>query len=250
MPLTPAQQRHLDDEGYIVIPEVLTPDEIAHYRTRLLELAASERADGSANLHTQDKGQLVRWLVNKGTEFERLLSHDKVVPFFEYLLGPDYILSTLTSNIISPGAADGGYHVDNALGAMPEPLPAFPLFVNSLWLLDDFSPENGGTRFVRYSHRSRVKPPADLESHPQEIRLSAPKGSVFLFNGALWHAAGANRTARQRIALICFCCRPFLKPMFDFVHHLQPEVLERATPHLRRLYGFDSQPKGPDRPAP
>ena len=170
------------------------------------------------------------------------------MPFFEHLLGPDYTLSTLTSNIIDPGAPDGGYHVDSVLGGMPEPLPSFPLVANSLWLLDDFTPENGGTRHVPGIHLQRIKPPPGTTHHPDEVRLSAPKGSVFLFNGAIWHSAGANKTDRQRIALICFCCRSFVKPMFDFVHHLKPEVVERATPTMRRIYGFDSQPQPPDQP--
>ena len=82
------------------------------------------------------------------------------MPFFEHLLGPDYTLSTLTSNIIDPGAPDGGYHVDSVLGSMPEPLPSFPLVANSLWLLDDFTPENGGTRHVPGIHLQRIKPPS------------------------------------------------------------------------------------------
>jgi hypothetical protein len=32
------------------------------------------------------------------------------------------------------------------------------------------------------------------------------------------------------------------------VHHLKPEVVERATPTMRRIYGFDSQPQPPDQP--
>jgi hypothetical protein len=55
-------------------------------------------------------------------------------------------------------------------------------------------------------------------------------------------------TDRARICLICFCCRSFLKPMFDFVQHLQTEVVERATPEMRRIYGYDSQPGGLDVP--
>ena len=171
------------------------------------------------------------------------------MPFFEYLLGEDYTLSTLTSNIIEPGAPDGGYHVDSVLGTMPEPLPSFPVVANSLWLLDDFTPENGGTRYVPGIHRQGVKPPPGTTHHPDEVRLSARKGSVFLFNGAVWHSAGANRTDRARIALICFCCRSFIKPMFDFVQYLKPEVVARAPPVMRRIYGFDSQPKPPDLPA-
>ena len=71
--------------------------------------------------------------------FERLMTEPRVVPVFEHLLGANYILSTLTSNLIYPGAPEGGYHVDGALGAMPDPLPSFPMTANSLWLLDDFT---------------------------------------------------------------------------------------------------------------
>jgi len=248
MTLTDAQKRELDENGCIVIPDVLSEEELCAYKANLLELAERERKDGSGVIHTNGLGQHVRWLVNKGEIYERLVAHPKVVPFFEYLLGNDYTLSTLTSNIISPGAPDGGYHVDSVLGAMPEPLPAFPMVANSLWLLDDFTPENGGTRFVPGIHRTFKKPPPGLTHHPDEERLSAPKGSVFLFNGAVWHSAGGNKTDQPRIALICFCCRSFIKPMFDFVHHLKPEVINRATPEMRRIYGFDSQSKPPDRP--
>ena len=250
--ISAAEQEQLDEEGYVVIPDVLSIAEIESYRAQLLQLAEAERADGKAREHADGKGQHVRWLVNKGQAFEKLVAHHKVAPYFEHLLGKDYTLSTLTSNLIYPGAPDNPFHVDNALGAMPEPLPSFPMFVNSLWLLDDFTAENGGPRFVPGSHRWLKKPPTadDPQAlcHPDEVRLSAPKGSVFLFNGAIWHATGANVTDRARICLICFCCRSFLKPMFDFVQHLQPEVVERATPEMRRIYGFDSRPGGLDVP--
>lgn len=246
MDIPEAARRQLDDEGFTVIPDVLSADEITTYRALLLELGQAERRDGLANMHTDDKGQLVRWLVNKGEMFERLVDHPQVSPYFEYMLEPDYTLSTLTSNIIAPGATDGGYHVDSALGSMPEPLPDFPLFVNSLWLLDDFTPANGGTRFVPGSHHFLRAPPLDLKRHANEVRLSAPKGSVFLFNGAIWHSAGANTTGRERMCLICFCCRSYMKPMFDFVHYLKPEVLARSTAMQKKRYGFDSQPKPPD----
>ena len=126
MGISTEQQQQLDELGYTVIPDVLSETEIMVYRKRLLKLAKLEQEDKTANMHTENKGQLVRWLVNKGELFEKLVAHPKVVPYFEYMLGPDYILSTLTSNIISPEAKDGPYHIDNALGQMPEPLPSFP----------------------------------------------------------------------------------------------------------------------------
>jgi hypothetical protein len=96
--ISAAEQTQLDEEGYVVIPEVLSPTEIEVYRPRLLELATAEREDGSGRVHSEGHGQHVRWLVNKGREFEQLVVHPRVVPYFEYMLGEDYTLSTLTQD--------------------------------------------------------------------------------------------------------------------------------------------------------
>lgn len=135
MTLHDAVKRQLDEKGFLLLEGILSEEEVITYRVRLLELAAREREDGSAVLHTNGCGQHVRWLMNKDPMFERLLVHPRVTPVFAYLLGADYTLSTLTSNVVFPGAPDGAYHVDGALSAMPEPLPAFPVTANSLWLL-------------------------------------------------------------------------------------------------------------------
>ena len=116
MDITEAQKKQLDEQGCIVIPDVLSDEEIEMYRADILRLAEQEKQDGSALRHTDGYGQHVRWLMNKGKIYEKLVAHPKVMPFFEHLLGTDYTLSTLTSNIIDPGASDGGYHVDSVLG--------------------------------------------------------------------------------------------------------------------------------------
>ena len=77
MPIPEEQQRELDEKGCILIPDVLSQSEIEVYRARLLELAKQEQGDGSAILHTNEMGQHVRWLVNKGEMFERLIAHPK-----------------------------------------------------------------------------------------------------------------------------------------------------------------------------
>ena len=54
MTVSSKHQRQLDEEAYVVIPEVLSVAEIASYRARLLELAAAERADGSGGCTAKD----------------------------------------------------------------------------------------------------------------------------------------------------------------------------------------------------
>lgn len=235
------RQQQLDEQGYLILEGALSADAVGHFRERLLTQAESEPGRVKPTQH-------VRWLVNKGADYRKILLHPAADPWFRYLLGDDYTLSTLTSNVVRPGAPDGPYHAD-FLERVPEPLPEYALTVNSLWLLDEFTPENGGTRLVPGSHRWRRKPPKDLASHPDEVRIAAPAGSVLLFNGAVWHSSGANQTDRARVCLICFCLRSFLKPQFDFVNYLGDEAYAEAGPELKRLYGFTSWPQPMDGPA-
>jgi hypothetical protein len=59
-----------------------------------------------------------------------------------------------------------------------------------LWALDDFTPENGGTQMIPYSHRStmymRENGREFLEGNydPNDVlKLRMPRGSVLLFAG-------------------------------------------------------------------
>ena len=73
-----------------------------------------------------------------------------------------------------------------------------------------------------------------------------PDGSFLLFSGALWHSSGVNLTARERVCLICFYLRSFLRPQFDFVNYLSDEAYAAATPELRHLSSFTSWPQPAD----
>ena len=78
MEISTEKQQQLDELGYTVIPDVLSGAEITIYRKQLLELAKLEREDKTANMHTENKGQLVRWLVNKGELFEKDIDKQKM----------------------------------------------------------------------------------------------------------------------------------------------------------------------------
>lgn len=241
--LTSEMKAELDEQGYLLLRDVLSPEEVAHYRRRILDLGNSEPDHVRLQQH-------VRWLVNKGADFRKILLHPRVDPIFRYLLGDGYILSTLTSNIIRPGAPDQRIHSDFQ-GGIPEPFPeGLCLTANSLWLLDDFTPENGGTRLVPGSHRRRRNPPKEWEHDPDEIRIAAPAGSVLVINGAIWHSSGANRTDRERVCMIWFNVRSFMKPQFDLVNYLCDEAYAESEANLDlvRLYGFTTASRPPDSP--
>ena len=63
-----------------------------------------------------------------------------------------------------------------------------------------------------------------------------------ILNGATWHGSGGNQTDRERVGLLGFYNRSFLKTQQDQVKLATEEVLNRATPLLRQLLGFNAMP--------
>ena len=92
-------------------------------------------------------------------------------------------------------------HVDSA-GDFKD-VPDVPWIINTIWMLTDFTSENGATRVVPMSHRSRLKsPPADIKSDDPMIRdITGRAGSVMMWHGGLFHGAGPNTGNDIRVGL-------------------------------------------------
>lgn len=232
---------HLDEHGYVILEGALTADEVDALRKRSIELAIKEREEGGKYIYLDGKSQRVWNLVNKGQIFEEMIQHPQVLEFQEYLLGNDCILSSFTVNFIGPGSPASALHIDYPLGRLPTPLPSFALCANSVYLLDDFTLENGATRVVPASHK-RGYGPKPGEEYSDITQVTGKKGDVVIIHGSLWHSSGENRTERERIALLGFFCRSFMKPQQDHLKIVLPEVIERASPTLKRLLGLNSLP--------
>ena len=231
---------HLDEHGYVVLKEALTPDQAGALRDRSAELAAAEKAGSGEHVYFDGQAQRVWNLVNKGRIFEEMIQLPQVLALQEHLLGDDCILSSFTVNLIGPGAPAGGLHVDFPLGRFPQPPPPFAFCANTIYVLDDFTPENGATRIVPGSYK-RGHTPDPEAAYDDVIQLDARRGDIVIIHGATWHSSGANRTGEERMILLGFFCRSFMKPQQDQFRLASPEVVERATPTLKRLLGFESQ---------
>ena len=231
---------HLDEHGYVVLKGALTPEQANALRDRSAELIAEEKAGSGEHVYFDGQAQRVWNLVNKGRIYEEMIQLPQVLALHEHLLGDDCILSSFTVNLIGPGAPAGGLHVDFPLGRFPQPPPPFAFCANTIFVLDDFTPENGATRLVPGSYR-RGTPPDPESDYDDVIQLDARKGDIVIIHGATWHSSGANRTGQERMILLGFFCRSFMKPQQDQYRLADPEVIERATPTLKRLLGFESQ---------
>lgn len=233
----------LGRDGFAVVPGVLSADEVAQVRERLVAVAAVERAAGVDRDPRWEDGpnnQRVFGLLNKGLEFLELAEHPLAMALVAELLDPAFLLSSLTANITGPGGHPMYLHYDQDY--VPPPWPHVPLVVNLIWMLDDFTEANGTTRFVPRSHledHTGWTPESMAARACETIPVGGTAGSLTVIDGRVLHQTGANRTAdERRHGVIAYYCQPWIRQQENASLSLLPEVWPTLSPRLRELAGL------------
>lgn len=246
-------RRELREQGFTIIPHALTPDQLASARETLVERARFEESDASGWVNGGN--QRVFGLVNKGQIFRDVAEHPLALAMMkdmlvdpdrcgatmlaEHLEGIEFLLFSLTANIALPGCPLGVMHQDQTAVASPWPRT----FVgNVIWMLDDFTEENGATRFVPGTQdlrEVRCWPDSD-EDYGDPVPVIGKAGSAFVFNGRILHQSGANRSAEKRHALLAAYCVPYLRSQENYSRMIDAGEVPNLSPNLRRLLGFET----------
>ena len=123
----------------------------------------------------------------------------RILECIEHVIGPGYKLSSLNARSTNPHNGEAQpWHAD--AGAIVDERGYW--VCNSVWMLDDFTAENGATRMVPRSHTWRRLPePGNAGSLPGEALVTGKAGTVVIMNAHMWHGGTANRTDRCRRAL-------------------------------------------------
>ncbi|MEZ4736852.1 MAG: phytanoyl-CoA dioxygenase family protein [Caldilineaceae bacterium] len=234
--LTPQQRAELDEQGYTVFPNVIDAAWLAALREAFEQITAAEGENAGKEVSQMAGVRRLADLVNKGEVFDRIYTHPLVLAAAHHVIGRPFKLHSINGHDPLPGHGQQALHPDWG-GARPDSTVFHVM--NSLWLLDDVSPENGATRIVPGSHRWPGGPRdqmSDLKApHPQEIYITAPAGSVLVFNSHAWHGSTTNRSQRTRRVYHCaFIAREH--PQQTSQHqYLRPETAARLSPAARFL---------------
>jgi ectoine hydroxylase-related dioxygenase (phytanoyl-CoA dioxygenase family) len=219
----------LDRDGYAVLPGVLSDEELDAVRTRLAELLVAEGDQAGLEVHQEAGTNRLADLVNKGPMFTPCFTHPRVLACVGHVLG-EFKLSSLNFREALPGQGLQALHADYG---GPAPDSGFQV-CNSIWLLDDFTADNGATRVVPGSHRADTVPrlamPDPTAPHPDEVLLIAPAGTVVVFNSHVWHGGTVNRTDRPRRALHSYFARRERGQQTDQRKYLRPETRAGLSP--------------------
>lgn len=239
-PLTASMEQALDDLstfGLCFLQDVLTGEEVAALRDRLEQQAAAERALGElAPPSARGTKQLVSNAVNKGAEFLGLVERPETDELAGFMLGKDFLISSITGGIFhGPTQEPQQLHRDQ--GQVPATAD-FPAACNLFWLLDDFTPERGSTCIVPGSHR--WKPEYQINPPPREMaaQITAPAGSIFAWDGRVWHGAGVNQTGHPRRHVTTYFCLPWMRQQENWGVSCLQEVLDEASPKLKVRLGL------------
>jgi ectoine hydroxylase-related dioxygenase (phytanoyl-CoA dioxygenase family) len=242
--------KELKEDGFTLIPDLISDSDCDRYKA-LLETDYEKYSRHYAEAKNVEKGELsdksgekvVFNLHNKHLFWFKLFEHPNILPLLDHMLkagsyrdDEPYYLNNISARCPLKGCPGQQLHIDSNL-----PGVNYCTIVNVLWLIDDFTLENGATKVVPGSHKWTAFAP-DGVGHKDEISITGSKGSAIVFNANLWHGGAENTTDKARWAVALGYARWFIKPSFDFMQNTPDDIFRNLTDLQKSLLGFQLVP--------
>lgn len=234
------ERRLLDQEGFLVLEDFADAALVSAIRSRIVELFAQLGVRAGAEFKQEPGTDRLANLVDYDELFRSVIAEPKLLACVEQVLGSQFKLSSLNARSARPHA-NGLQPLHCDTGELPD--SCGNRVCNIIWMLDDFTRENGATRYVPGSHRWGKLPQDVLADpsapHSDEKLIIGRAGTVVVMNAHLWHGGAANQTDKPRLALHSFYCRRDVPQQQYQKRLLRPEVQCRLAPELRQLLALD-----------
>jgi ectoine hydroxylase-related dioxygenase (phytanoyl-CoA dioxygenase family) len=238
--LTSAVER-LRDVGYAVVDGVLDAERLKRGEQGLYDVQhAIHEEVGPYRLTQAGELGVLRIMARFDPWFLTLLETPEMLAVVDATVSDTAILH-LQNGFILPPTEDSGngggtfqqtFHRD-----FPRYLNGYMASVNALLTFDEFTAENGGTLVVSGSHQRADAPDQDY-MRDTAVALECPAGSMVVFDSTLWHAAGINRSDRDRLAINHQFTRSWIKQQIDYVRALGDDVILDQPPRTQQLLGW------------
>jgi len=243
-------RKKIETDGYIVLPNMLTEKDCDQYKTLLdksyeiygTKYAGNSKAAGHG-LDDKSLEKAVYNLHNKDLSFFELFEHKEVLKILDFMLlegsyndSEPYYLYNNSARCPLLGSPGQQLHSDSRLPGIN-----YCIVANVIWALDDFTLDNGSTRIVPGSHKTKDFA-EDGKMYEEEIRVNLKKGSALIFDANLWHGGGANIDGTSRWALTLGYARWFIKPAFDYMQNTPIEIYKQLSRERKKLVGYDLTP--------
>ena len=222
----PADAAHgLQHRGFAILPHAVPRESLGRltdaYDTAVSSATKEDTKVGTTSTRVED-------FVNRGKEFDDLYVLPRLLNACCRVIGQPFKLSSFHARTLRPHSRSGQLHTDVPRNSADWPLLSF------IFMVDEFRPENGATRFVPGSHHWPCVPPnapSDLSAdYDGQVLACAPAGSLLIFNGSVWHDHSANTSGKPRRSLQGAFIPRDGRAGTDFAVRMQPATRLRLSP--------------------
>ena len=228
--------RQLIESGFVVLPGPLSGDpfnEMAAAYDEVMAVAAGpDFKVGSTTTRMSD-------LLTYAPVFDNVYLYPPLLEACSHIIGGPFKLSSFLARTLRGGTPAQELHADLARNSEDAPLLGFIL------MIDSFREVNGATRFVPTSHNWTDLPCDQLTDtrakYPGEVLGCGERGTMIMFNGAIWHGHTANVTSDSRRSIQGYFVRRSARSGFDFRNRLRPATHSRMSPFARYLLALDDE---------
>lgn len=233
---TTSATEEIKERGYTVLEGAATPAQVQAVRDGLAPYL--DHGPHGRNDFEGFNTQRVYNLPAKTRAFDPLIEHAEVLAIAQHLLGDGFLLTAGLAINLGPGETAQSLHYDEVFYRLVR--PRRPLALSTLWAIDDFTADNGGTVLIPGSHRwGDDRQPTEND---ERVTLEMRAGDVFVYPGLLWHAGGANTTDGFRLGISLQYCVAWARQQESYVLGVPPDVVKQVSPRLRELLGFQIHP--------
>jgi ectoine hydroxylase-related dioxygenase (phytanoyl-CoA dioxygenase family) len=220
----------LAEHGHVALPDMLDAEALAQARAALDPINDANRWGVYA--FEGERTKRVYSLLSLTRDFDFMAADRRMLALIESHFGESPVISAAQGMTLYGGQEAQPLHRDDGHYLAPRPRP--PFVVSCIWALDEFTVENGATRFVSGSHGR----PGDSPPDGPVSQALVPAGSVFVYDGALWHGGGAASGESRRRAINMIYCRPWLRQQENWVVTTPPDEAKALPKIMQRLFGY------------
>lgn len=229
--------RGVHERGYAIIPQLLDSQGVERLRHGLTPLLAQSAAEFERLASTGPQTAFhIHNALAKTRAADEIALHPMVRAVMRGILGSDFIFhagAIVTAH--GPGCREQPLHRDDA-SFYVLPRPRMPLVITLAVALDDFTRASGATRLTPGScWWERERQPVESEV----AALEMPAGSALVWDGAVFHGAGANVTHdRQRRTVFLNYTRGWLRTQINQFLALPRRLVLSLPAELQKDLGY------------
>jgi hypothetical protein len=228
------QIRSIELEGFVVLPDLLSPETLDTIREELGRLPVkavdySPHQRTFSNVHWTDSPTAIK-----------TIAHPGMIEFLSDLFGDELICASCAYSCAYPGHPGIAIHTDSQpYGSKIFGLQASsPVLARVLYYLDDLTPDCSPFKVIPRSHLSMHRdgnPYNRYLSHPEECMVTCRAGSAVVINQKVFHGNYPNHSDRLR-RMLAIAYRPAWAGPIGEVEERDPQQVARLPEQVQPFF--------------